>query len=174
MGAAMLGGVSGHAGLFSSAQDVAVIMQMFLQGGFYGGRRYLREETVREFTTRHPRSTRRGIGFDMFQLDRRFAMNLSPLASKQTFGHTGFTGTCTWADPENNIVYVFLSNRTYPSMKNNKLNKMEIRPRIQTAIYSAIEEKEEINLADVALPEEKEVPVLPGKALAAPVASGQK
>ncbi len=139
MGAAMLGGVSGHAGLFSNAKDVAVIMQMLVNGGHYGGRQYFRPETVEQFTTRYKRSTRRGLGFDMKELDHSSSQNVSSLASSNTFGHLGFTGICTWADPDHNLVYVFLSNRTYPTMNNNKINKSNYRPRIQTAIYKALE-----------------------------------
>ncbi len=160
MGAAMMGGVSGHAGLFSNAHDVAVIMQMLLQGGHYGGHRYLAESTIREFTTRHPRSRRRALGFDMFQLDGRYDPNFSPLASKSTFGHTGFTGTCVWADPENQIIYVFLSNRTYPRQSNFKLNKMEIRPRIQTIVYHAGDRRETRDLR-LALPADPPLRPLP-------------
>ncbi|MCB9265220.1 MAG: serine hydrolase [Lewinellaceae bacterium] len=139
MGAAMLGGVSGHAGLFANAHDVAVIMQMLLNKGEYGGRQFLKPETVATFTTRHPRETRRGIGFDMRQLDPSRWINLPAQASDDTFGHTGFTGTCAWADPEKQLVYVFLSNRTYPSMNNYKLNKMKTRRRILTTVYEAME-----------------------------------
>lgn len=139
MGAAMLGGVSGHAGLFANAKDVAVIMQMLINGGNYAGRQYISEATVKEFTTRYKDSSRRGIGFDMKEMDSKRSQNVSELASSSTFGHLGFTGICTWADPENNLVYVFLSNRTYPTMNNSKLYKMDFRPRIQTAIYEAME-----------------------------------
>lgn len=138
MGAAMLGGVSGHAGLFANAKDVAVIMQMLVNGGHYAGRQYISEATVKEFTTRYKGSTRRGIGFDMKELNSKKSQNMSELASASTFGHLGFTGISTWADPENNIVYVFLSNRTYPTMNNSKLYKMDFRPRIQTVIYEAM------------------------------------
>lgn len=144
MGAAMLDGVSGHAGLFADAEDLAVIMQLLLNGGHYGGKQYLKSETINEFTTRHPKETRRGIGFDMKQLDDKKAMNMSPLASAKTFGHPGFTGTFTFADPEHNIVYVFLSNRTYPSMDNKKLYQLETREKIQSVIYQAIQEKEDL------------------------------
>lgn len=137
MGAAMLGGVSGHAGLFSNANDLAVLMQMLLNKGTYGGIRYLNPETVRLFTSRAKGSTRRGIGFDLGAIDKNVVTNLSKMASEPTFGHTGFTGTCAWADPEKNIVYVFLSNRTYPSMNNWRLAKGDYRERIQTAIYEA-------------------------------------
>ncbi|MCB0562966.1 MAG: serine hydrolase [Phaeodactylibacter sp.] len=139
MGAAMLGGVSGHAGLFANAHDVAVIMQMLLNKGTYGGQQFLRPETIATFTTRHPDDTRRGIGFDMRQLDPSRWINLPAEASENTFGHTGFTGTCAWADPEKNLVYVFLSNRTYPSMNNYKLNKMKTRRRILNTVYEAME-----------------------------------
>jgi beta-glucosidase-like glycosyl hydrolase/CubicO group peptidase (beta-lactamase class C family) len=141
MGAAMLGGVSGHAGLFSNANDLAVIMQMLLQGGYYGGNRYLETETVQNFITRHPRSIRRGVGFDMYPMGASYPSNMSAQASESTFGHTGFTGTCTWVDPEHNLVYVFLSNRTYPSMHNNRLEKFDTRQRIQGVVYKSIRPK---------------------------------
>jgi len=139
MGAAMLGGVSGHAGLFGNAQDIAALMQMLLNKGYYAGEWHLNPLTVRLFTNRCGTCKRRGIGFDMKQLNENIVLNMSPKASPSTFGHLGFTGTCTWADPEHNLVYVFLSNRTYPSMSNNLLGKMDIRPRIQTAVYEAME-----------------------------------
>ncbi len=138
MGAAMLGGVSGHAGLFGTASDLAVIMQMLLNGGSYGGVQYLKPETVRKFTTRHPHCTRRGIGFDMKELDASKSQNMGSMASNNTFGHLGFTGTVTWADPDHDLIYVFLSNRTFPSMHNYKLNKEDFRPKIQNAIYESM------------------------------------
>ena len=138
MGAAMLDGVSGHAGLFSNAQDLAVLMQMLLNGGSYGGKKYLSPKTVRTFTSRFYRSTRRGIGFDMKELDGSKKENMSDKASDSTFGHLGFTGTCVFADPEHDIIFIFLSNRTYPSMNNNKFGKKNYRPRIQTVIYDSL------------------------------------
>ncbi|MBK8393122.1 MAG: serine hydrolase [Saprospiraceae bacterium] len=138
MGAAMMGGVSGHAGLFSNARDVAAVMQMLLNGGSYGGKRYLKPSTILRFTTRHPRSTRRAIGFDMKEMDPGKSMNMSEFASEWTYGHTGFTGTATYADPVHNIVFVFLSNRTYPNMNNNRLNNKDYRPKIQSCIYKAL------------------------------------
>jgi beta-glucosidase-like glycosyl hydrolase/CubicO group peptidase (beta-lactamase class C family) len=138
MGAAMLGGVSGHAGLFSTTADLAILGQMLLNGGSYGGQQYIQPETVKRFTTRYSNSLRRGLGFDMKQLDSKKKMNMSEEASPSTFGHLGFTGDCIWIDPENDIIYVLLSNRTYPSMSNNKFGKKEFRPRIQTAIYEAM------------------------------------
>jgi beta-glucosidase-like glycosyl hydrolase/CubicO group peptidase (beta-lactamase class C family) len=138
MGAAMLGGVAGHAGLFSNSRDIAVLMQMLLNGGTYGKRRYLKAETIKTFTTRHLKSARRGIGFDMKELNPARKLNMSELAPESTFGHTGFTGTAVYADPQNNIIYVFLSNRTYPSMNNNRLNAKDYRTKIQDYIYQAL------------------------------------
>ena len=139
MGAAMLGGVSGHAGLFSNATDLAAVAQMLLNGGVYGGRRYLREETIRLFTTRHPRSTRRGLGWDMPETRPGAKLNVSPLASANTFGHLGFTGTAMWADPETGVLFVVLTNRTFPRMSRNAWHKEEYRPRLQGAVYEALE-----------------------------------
>ncbi len=138
MGAAMLGGVSGHAGLFSNAVDLVSIMQMLLNDGYYGGRQYLKSSTVRTFISRHKGCTRRGIGFDMKELDAYRSQNMCPEASTGTFGHLGFTGTSAWADPEHNLVFLFLSNRTYPSMHNYKLNKEDIRPKMQSVVYRSM------------------------------------
>jgi CubicO group peptidase (beta-lactamase class C family) len=140
MGAAMLGGVSGHAGLFSNSHDLAILMQMLLNGGYYGGKEYMSPQTVLEFTSRYQYSTRRGVGFDMKELDLSKYENMSEFASVSTFGHLGFTGTCTFVDPEHNIVYVMLSNRTYPTMENNKFGKKNYRPRIQSVIYNSLED----------------------------------
>ena len=138
MGAAMQGGVGGHAGLFSNALDVAKIMQMYIQGGYYGGTRFFDARTIKKFNTCYfcDEDVRRGVGFDKPQLK-----NSGPTCgcvSKESFGHSGFTGTYTWADPEEEIVYVFLSNRTYPTMTNNLLVKSGLRTRIQQAIYDSI------------------------------------
>jgi beta-N-acetylhexosaminidase len=138
MGAAMLGGVSGHAGLFSNANDLARIFQMLLNKGVYGSRQYFQPETVRLFTTRYAGSTRRGIGFDLKELDEKQTANMSALAGKNTFGHLGFTGICAWADPDKDLIFIFLSNRTYPTMENNKLMNGDFRPRLQGAVYRAI------------------------------------
>ena len=113
-------------------------MQMLLNGGTYGGRRYLKEETIEAFTKRVPGSKRRALGFDMKNLEVDADLQLSELASEETYGHTGFTGTCVWIDPESELVFVFLSNRTYPSARSNELSKLEIRERIHTLIYKAI------------------------------------
>ncbi len=139
MGAAMLNGVSGHAGLFSDAKDLAALMQMLLNKGAYGGQRFLQPETIQFYASRCGDCTRRGIGFDMFQKDARFESNLSKKAGEGTFGHLGFTGTAVWVDPKEELIYVFLSNRTYPTMRNNKLGNMNTRILVQDAVYDAIE-----------------------------------
>lgn len=138
MGAAMQGGVGGHAGLFSNANDVAKIMQMYLQGGFYGGERFLDERTVEKFNKCYfcQKNVRRGVGFDKPQLEEKGPT--CGCVSRKSFGHSGFTGTYTWADPEEEIVYVFLSNRTYPTATNGLLVKSALRTRIQQAIYDSI------------------------------------
>lgn len=138
MGAAMHAGVAGHAGLFSNAHDVAVLMQMLMNRGEYGGKRYISASTVDKFLQRHERSSRRALGFDMKELDEDKTLNMCEEASDQTFGHLGFTGTAAWADPVNGLVYVFLSNRTYPSMSNNILQRENYRPKIQSIAYKAI------------------------------------
>lgn len=139
-GAAMLGGEGGHAGLFSNANDVAKIMQMYLNKGSYGGNEFLYPSTIDKFNTCYycDQENRRGVGFDKPQLKE-----VGPTCgcvSMTSFGHSGFTGTYTWADPEEEIIYVFLSNRTYPDATNRKLIKEDIRTKIQGLIYEAIED----------------------------------
>lgn len=138
MGAAMQNGVGGHAGVFSNANDVAKIMQMYLQKGFYGGKRYLNPETIDKFNTCYycEQSNRRGVGFDKPQLGE--AGPTCGCLSLESFGHSGFTGTYTWADPDEEIVYVFLANRTYPNAGKNLLLRENIRTEIQRFIYEAI------------------------------------
>ncbi|MFD2098877.1 glycoside hydrolase family 3 N-terminal domain-containing protein [Flagellimonas iocasae] len=138
MGAAMQGGVGGHAGLFSTANDVAKIMQMYLQGGYYGGEQFLNERTVKKFNTCYfcNKNVRRGVGFDKPQLEE--SGPTCGCVSPKSFGHSGFTGTYTWADPDAELVYVFLSNRTYPSATNTLLIRSGLRTRIQQAIYDSI------------------------------------
>jgi beta-N-acetylhexosaminidase len=140
-GAAMLGGVSGHAGLFSNSNDVAKIMQMYLWDGFYGGKRYFSPETMKAFNTCYycEDKVRRGVGFDKPQLGD--SGPTCGCVSMTSFGHSGFTGTFTWADPEEEIVYVFLSNRTYPSADNRKIIKSNLRSNIQEVIYEAIQKE---------------------------------
>ena len=137
-GSAMLGGVGGHAGLFSNAEGLAVIFQMLLNGGEYGGKEYLEKSTIDKFTTRVPGSKRRALGFDMKNLETDASLAMAAEASENTYGHTGFTGTCVWADPDEDLIFVFLSNRTFPSARSNKLNKLEIRERIHSVVYSSI------------------------------------
>ncbi|CAM1353247.1 glycoside hydrolase family 3 N-terminal domain-containing protein [Tenacibaculum insulae] len=139
MGAAMLGGVGGHAGLFSNANDVGKIMQMYLQQGFYGGKQYLKAETVQKFNQRYyeNKKVRRGLGFDKPQLNPKVKATCGCVSDK-SFGHSGFTGTYTWADPATDIVYVFLSNRIYPTMRNRGLIRSNIRTKIQEDIQNAI------------------------------------
>jgi beta-glucosidase-like glycosyl hydrolase/CubicO group peptidase (beta-lactamase class C family) len=138
MGAAMQNGVGGHAGVFSNANDVAKIMQMYLQKGFYGGKRYLKPETIDKFNTCYycKNNNRRGIGFDKPQLGDEGPT--CGCVSMTSFGHSGFTGTYAWADPEQEIVYIFLANRTYPNASSNLLLKEDIRTKIQRFIYEAI------------------------------------
>ena len=139
MGAAMLGGVGGHAGLFANANDIAKIMQMYLQDGFYGGKQYFKQETIEKFNKRYyeDKKVRRGLGFDKPQLNPKVKATCGCVSDK-SFGHSGFTGTYTWADPATEIVYVFLSNRTYPSMNNKKLIESNMRTKIQEDIQNAI------------------------------------
>lgn len=129
-GAAMLGGIGGHAGVFSDANDVGVMMQLFLNGGVYGGRRYFDSTTVAEFTRVQYPNNRRGIGFDKPEPDPKKGNPACDSISLASFGHQGFTGTQAWADPETGIVFVFLSNRVYPDATPNKLAQMGIRGEI--------------------------------------------
>ncbi len=151
MGAAMLGGVSGHAGLFSNSQDLAILMQMLLNKGYYGGYNYLKPATVEQYTRRHWASSRRGLGFDLKELNPDKTENMSEYASRNSFGHLGFTGTAVFADPDNDIIYIFLSNRTFPSMRNNKLGKNNYRPKIQSLIYKSLipEENRDLGLSSL-------------------------
>jgi CubicO group peptidase (beta-lactamase class C family) len=140
-GAAMFGGVAGHAGLFSNAYDIAAIMQMLLDNGTYNGRTYLQPETVQLFTKYQLPGTRRGLGFDKPERDNTTRKEPYPASfvSDGTFGHTGFTGTCTWADPKNKLIYVFLSNRVSPDGGANlKLSHLNVRPTVHDAIYKAV------------------------------------
>lgn len=134
--AAMLGGVSGHAGLFGTANDLSKLGQMLLQEGFYGGVRYYKPETVRFFTAKYYESSRRGLGWDK-PAQSEWNSPTSRYASPSTFGHTGFTGTCLWVDPEFNLVYIFLSNRVFPD-RSDKLIQKNIRSRIQDVVYEAM------------------------------------
>ncbi|WP_051359671.1 glycoside hydrolase family 3 N-terminal domain-containing protein [Adhaeribacter aquaticus] len=140
-GAAMLGGVSGHAGLFGNANDLAKLMQMYLQKGQVAGRRYISEATLNTYTNcQFCPTNRRALGFDRVNSPYIENGNAAKGASSESFGHSGFTGTFTWVDPKHNLVYVFLSNRVYPSRNNNKLSQLNTRTNVQQVIYDAIEE----------------------------------
>ncbi|MGY6520245.1 MAG: glycoside hydrolase family 3 N-terminal domain-containing protein [Mongoliitalea sp.] len=138
-GAAMYGGVAGHAGLFGKANDLAVMMQLMLNGGTYGGLTLMDEATIKEFTKRQSSQSRRGWGWDKPEPEKGKGGSAGSLAPKSTFGHTGFTGTCVWADPENDLIYVFLSNRVHPDANNNTLLKDGVRTEIHDIIYKALE-----------------------------------
>ena len=138
-GAAMLGGVGGHAGLFSNSNDLAVMMQMFMNYGTYGGKRYIDSSTVAEFTKcQYCNENRRAIGFDKPEMNPDKDSPVCRCVSSVSFGHAGFTGTLAWADPTNQLVYIFLSNRVYPDADDNKLAKSGIRTKIQEVIYEAL------------------------------------
>ncbi len=139
-GSAMLGGVAGHAGLFSDAYDLAKLYQMLLNGGELNGERYFDSTTVKLFTSYQSAVSRRGLGFDKPEKDNATRKDPYPSfsVSSSTFGHTGFTGTCVWVDPEYKIIFIFLSNRVNPSRDDNKLSQLSVRPRIQEAIYHAL------------------------------------
>jgi len=139
-GAAMFGGVAGHAGLFSNAYDLAKLYQLLLNGGELNGIRLLTKATIDKFTAYNSNISRRGLGFDKPEKDNATRKEPYPSlsASPATFGHTGFTGTCVWVDPAQQLVYIFLSNRVNPTRNGNKLGRLNVRPNIQEAIYGAI------------------------------------
>jgi CubicO group peptidase (beta-lactamase class C family) len=153
-GAALFGNVSGHAGLFSNAYDLSLLYQMLLNGGELGGRRFFQPETIKLFTAYSSDISRRGLGFDKPEKDNasRDEPYPSEMASPETFGHTGFTGTCVWSDPKENLVYIFLSNRVYNTRDNNLLSRLNIRSKIQDAIYHALEIEKTI-VADTTAPQ---------------------
>ena len=137
MGAAMLGGVGGHAGLFSNANDLAKIMQLYLNKGKYGGKQFFSNLVIEEFTKCHfcEQENRRGIGFDKPALENQEGGPTCKCVSAKSFGHTGFTGTLVWADPETEIIYIFLSNRIHPDASNKKLLDMDVRTNIMEQIF---------------------------------------
>ena len=141
-GAAMFGGVAGHAGLFSNVSDLAVLCQMLLNGGSFNGQQFLKKSTIDYFSEYHSDISRRGLGFDKPEKDNATSKDPYPArsASPQTIGHTGYTGTCFWIDPKSNLVFVFLSNRVNPGGgANSKISTMSIRPKIMEAIYQAMQ-----------------------------------
>jgi CubicO group peptidase (beta-lactamase class C family) len=141
--AAMFGNVSGNAGLFSNAYDLSLLYQMLLNGGELNGQRYLKKETIDFFNQYHSDISRRGYGFDKPEKDNASRKEPYPsaLASPETFGHTGFTGTCVWVDPESKLVYIFLSNRVFEGRDTNLLGRLNIRGKIQDAIYKALKKE---------------------------------
>lgn len=139
--AALMGGVSGHAGLFSNARDLAVMMQLLLNGGYANGKQFISEETINFFTSAPfiDNENRRGIGFDKPDIDSEAKYYTpSKQSSMASYGHSGFTGTFAWADPENNLIVIFLSNRVYPTADNNKLSELNIRTEIHDLFYEAV------------------------------------
>ncbi|MEG9327497.1 glycoside hydrolase family 3 N-terminal domain-containing protein [Salinimicrobium catena] len=140
-GAIMLGGVSGHAGLFANANDLAKLLQMYLNGGEYGGKRYLKEETLIKFTkTTFPDTdNRRALGFDKRRPNSKGVVNNTAKdASEASYGHTGFTGIMVWMDPEEDLLYIFLSNRVHPTRENHRLYSLDTRTNIHQVLYDAI------------------------------------
>lgn len=140
-GAIMMGGVSGHAGLFGNANDLAKLLQMYLNGGQYGGKRYLEPATLQKFTSRtFPDSdNHRALGFDKPNYnDQGVSRNTASQVSAASFGHTGFTGIMVWMDPENDLLYLFLSNRVSPTRDNHRLYRLNTRTEIQQVLYDAM------------------------------------
>jgi CubicO group peptidase (beta-lactamase class C family) len=142
-GSAMVGGLSGNAGLFGTVNDAAKMMQMYLNYGQYGGDRYLSESTLKDWTSRHflQNGNRRAYGFDK-PVPNNYLKNVfdsypAPEVSDASFGHSGFTGTFAWADPKSGILYLFFSNRVYPTRENNKLTQLNLRILLQDAVYQS-------------------------------------
>ncbi len=139
-GAAMLGGVAGHAGIFSNANDLAKIMQMYLNGGHYGGMEFMADSIIQQFNTciHCEEGNRRGIGFDKPEMDYEKDGPTCQCVSPSSFGHSGFTGTLVWADPDTGILYVFLSNKIHPNQDNPKLVELNVRTKIQEVLHEAL------------------------------------
>ena len=139
-GAAMMDGISGNAGLFSTANDLAKLMQMYMQWGTYGGERYIDESALKEFARCQycEEGNRRGLGFDKPLIENRENGSTAEDASDHAFGHSGYTGTYTMADPENGLLMIFMSNRVYPTRDNPKLYQLNVRPGIHQALYDAL------------------------------------
>ena len=139
--AALLGGISGNAGLFGCAGDVAKVMQLYLQNGAYGNERYISSETLKNWTSSHFQKTnnRRGFGFDKpgIQVNKHTGKERYPSAivSEQSYGHSGYTGTFVWADPVNELLFVFLSNRVFPDRENHRINKLRLRPLLLETMF---------------------------------------
>lgn len=136
--AAMLGGVSGNAGLFANCHDLAKLLQMYLNGGEYGGKRYLSEETLAEFTAYQFDDNRRGLGFDKPPRRGMPPAYMAESANEASYGHSGFTGTVVWVDPEEELLFIFLSNRVYPTRNNRQLYRLKVRETLHQACYDAL------------------------------------
>ena len=156
-GSAMFGGVAGHAGLFSDAYDLAVLEQMVLNGGTMNGQTFLKPATIDYFTAYHSDISRRGLGFDKPEKDNATRKEPYPClsASPQTFGHTGFTGTCVWVDPKYDLIFIFLSNRVNPVENNPLLSRLNIRGRIQETVYQSMGVDPHANTKDPVPPKKK-------------------
>jgi CubicO group peptidase (beta-lactamase class C family) len=139
-GASTMGGIAGHAGLFSNATDLAKLYLMLLNNGSWEGKQYLQPATIAKFTAYNTQNSRRGLGFDKPEKNNATSKDPYPSLSPSpaTFGHTGFTGTCVWADPTTGILYIFLSNRVYPTRDNKAFSALNLRPKIQEVIYDAL------------------------------------
>ena len=139
-GASTMGGIAGHAGLFSNATDLAKLYMMLLNGGQWEGQTYLNPSTIELFTSYQSANSRRGLGFDKTAKDNASSKDPYPSLSAppSVFGHTGFTGTCVWADPDNQLLYIFLSNRVFPTRDNKAFSTLNLRAKIQEQIYQAI------------------------------------
>jgi beta-glucosidase-like glycosyl hydrolase/CubicO group peptidase (beta-lactamase class C family) len=139
-GASVMGGIAGHAGLFSNATDLAKLYEMLLNKGEWEGRKYFEPATVAHFTAYNTENSRRGLGFDKPEKNNASLKDPYPSlsVSPSTFGHTGFTGTCVWADPEHDLLFIFLANRVYPTRNNKAYSELNLRPKIQEAIYQAL------------------------------------
>ena len=143
-GAAMMGGLSSNAGLFASANDLAKLFQMYLNGGTYGGKRYISQEAIKEFTKcQFPENdNRRGLGFDKPLLEYHpVNSSVAKDASPLSYGHSGYTGTFFWIDPKHELIYIFLSNRVYPTRDNRKIYELNIRPTIHQIIYDSFKKR---------------------------------
>ncbi|MFY0625107.1 MAG: serine hydrolase [Reichenbachiella sp.] len=142
-GAAMMLGLSGNAGLFSNSFDLAKVFQMLLNNGVYDGRQYLKESTIKEFTRCQfcQEDNRRGLGFDkpLIEYDS-IKTSVAKLVSANSYGHSGYTGTLIWADPKNDLLFIFLANRVYPTRENRMIYQLNIRPRIHDLIYDLFPE----------------------------------
>ena len=136
--AAFSGGVQGNAGLFSNANDLAKVFQMWLNGGQYGGKRYYKQSTIKTFMTSKSPNSHRGLGFDKPNKSNPKSSTTCAEAPAEVIGHTGFTGTCFWVDPKNDMIYIFLSNRVCPTRDNAANRRVSPRDNIQSIIYKSI------------------------------------